>query len=410
MEEWSPARRVAFRFGFVLGALYLYPFPLGLIPKTDWLAEPLTRPFEWLVSWCATAVLGLDEPSFEMTGSGDSAAAYVNCLVLLVLAAAGAALWSALDRRRVAYPRLAAGAIVALRYYLAITLLSYAFAKLFQFPPPGPVRLDQRVGDMSPMGMLWTFMGSSQPYSLFAGGAEALGGVLLLWRRTYVAGALVAMAAMTNVVALNLCYDVPVKLYSAQLLLIAVVLFAPHARRVIGAVLGRAAPEVPPRPRRSPRFERARLAAKALVLVLIAASLYLQHDRSLQYRKPPHELHGIWVVEKLVVDGTERPPLLTDTGRWHKIYFTEFGATARPMDGPLVRLAATVDPARRTIAIKVDGDEVWRYTLSIDGDRATLVLDGTFRGKPLHAELRREPDPLLVTRGFHWIQETPFNR
>ena len=42
-------------------------------------------------------------------------------------------------------------------------------------------------------------------------------------------------AVMTNVVILNFCYDVPVKLYSSELLLMAVLLFAPHARRVIAA-------------------------------------------------------------------------------------------------------------------------------------------------------------------------------
>jgi hypothetical protein len=116
------------------------------------------------------------------------------------------------------------------------------------------------------------------------------------------------------------------------------------------------------------------------------------------------------VVDRLVLDGTERPPLLTDAGRWHKIYFSERGAAVRPMDGLLVRFVAKVDPAQRTIAIKLQDDEVWRYTLPTDGERATLVLDGTFGGKPVHAELRRESDPLLVTRGFHWVQEYPFNR
>jgi hypothetical protein len=407
---WSPARRVAFRFGFLFAALLVFPFPIGYVPKTDWLVQILNTPFDWLVSWCATGVLGLDEPSSQPTGSGDTTRAYVYHLVILALAVAGTAVWSALDRRRTAYPRLVAGAIVVLRYYLAFTLLTYAFAKLTQFPPPWPGRLDQRVGDMSPMGMLWTFMGSSQPYALFGGFAEGLGGVLLLWRRTHVAGALVAAATMTNVVALNFCYDVPVKLYSTQLLAIALVLLAPHARRLIGAVLGRATAEVPPRPRRSPRLERARLAAKALLLAVAAVQLYLMVDESRRWTPPRHELHGIWLVEKFALDGTERPPLVTDGERWHKVYFAQRFAGVRPMDGPVLRFIAKVDPARRTIEAKHKEDETWQYTLSAGAEPATLVLDGTFRGKRFHAELRREPEPLLVTRGFHWINEVPFNR
>jgi hypothetical protein len=32
------------------------------------------------------------------------------------------------------------------------------------------------------------------------------------------------------------------------------------------------------------------------------------------------------------------------------------------------------------------------------------------RTRLFYGALTREPDPLLVTRGFHWIQERPFHR
>jgi hypothetical protein len=413
---WSLERRLAFRFGFLVAALLIFPFPLGVVPWTDRLHEILTTPLDWLTSWTATGVLGLGELSTQPTGSGDTTAAYVQHLVIGVLAVIGTIVWSVLDRKRAAYPQLAAGAVVVLRYYLAFTLLGYAVAKLSQFPPTGPGRLDQRVGDMSPMGMLWTFMSASQPYTLFAGIVEAVPGLLLLWRRTYVAGALLAAMALGNVVALNFCYDVPVKLFSTQLFLIAVVLLAPHARRLIGALIGSATPEIPPRPRRALPVERARLAGKALLLAAAALSLLRQADQARTWRRPPrHELHGIWVVDKHVADGVERPPLVTDAERWNKLHFWTRGAGVRPMRGPVARFEAAVDPARRTITVKPDGkEETWTYTRGTtqaeDGERTTLVIDGVHGGKPFHVELHREPDPLLVTRGFHWINEVPFNR
>jgi len=41
--------------------------------------------------------------------------------------------------------------------------------------------------------------------------------------------------------------------------------------------------------------------------------------------------------------------------------------------------------------------------------RARARRDGAHLGKPFHAALHREPAPLLMTRGFHWINEAPWN-
>jgi hypothetical protein len=82
------------------------------------------------------------------------------------------------------------------------------------------------------MKLLWTFMGASIPYVIFTGAAEMLGGLLLAARRTTLLGALVCIGVLSNVVMLNFSYDVPVKLYSSHLLLMAVFLAAPDLRRL----------------------------------------------------------------------------------------------------------------------------------------------------------------------------------
>jgi hypothetical protein len=48
-----------------------------------------------------------------------------------------------------------------------------------QFPAPTQDRLMQSYGDSSPMGLLWTFMGASEPYTMFVGFAEMISGILL---------------------------------------------------------------------------------------------------------------------------------------------------------------------------------------------------------------------------------------
>jgi hypothetical protein len=73
--------------------------------------------------------------------------------------------------------------------------------------------------------------------------------------------------------------------------------------------------------------------------------------------------------------------------------------------------ALEVDPAAHTITVTIDSakqiKETWTYTRPAP-DR--LVIDCVHRGKKLHVRLHREPEGLLMTRGFHWINEVPYNR
>jgi hypothetical protein len=51
-------------------------------------------------------------------------------------------------------------------------------------------------------------------------------------------------------------------------------------------------------------------------------------------------------------------------------------------------------------------EDTWRYSRPTP-DR--LVIDGVHLGRSLHVALHRAPS-LLMTRGFHWINEVPFHR
>lgn len=410
---WSWPRLLGFRFGFLFAFQLVFPFPLGVIPRTEWLAEILARPWEWAVRGGA-ALLGVSAPDNVANGSGDTSFAYALTAVMLVVAALGAAVWTTLDRRR-AHPRLAAAMTVGLRYYLAFTMISYGVAKLSQFPAPGPMRLDERVGDMSPMGMLWTFMGSSQAYAFFAGAAEILAGALLLSRRTAVLGALVAVATLTNIVALNFCYDVPVKLFSTELLLMAVVIVLPHARRLVAAALGQATAATPQPAPLAPRWARLWLAARLALLGCGAYQLYQQVDQSLEWRTPPrHELAGSWIVDRHLVDGADLAST-APADRWHRVALDAYGARIAPLAGESLLAGLSVDAAAdtmsfRSAALGVTITDKLRYTLDPAASPPTLVLEGTWRDRPLRIELHRDLPPLLLTRGFHWVNEYPFNR
>ncbi len=416
-QDGGLARRIGFRFGVVFGALLIYPFPIDLLPRMDWLAKLLRTPLVWATQWFGQTMLGIPGLAPADNGSGDRTFDYVQLLVFAILGAVGAIAWSALDRRR-SYPRLAAAARVVLRYSLAHAMLSYGFAKIcrLQFGDLSPAALRTTVGECSPMGLLWRFMDYSAPYTVFGGLCEAIPGALLLWRRTAAIAAVMVIAVMTNVVMLNLSYDVSVKLYSTQLLVMAVLIALPDARRLLAAALGRATTEVPPRARMSPRRERVRQLAKAAFVLAVAVSLY----PTLGGRAAPgSEVYGNWVVDTLTADGVERPPLATDPVRWHDVSFSRGGLAIWRVSGDRdpqvtetrISYPYQLDAASHTLRVTIDPkkklEETWRYTRPAP-DR--LVIDGVHLGTSLHVTLHPAPEPPLLTRGFHWINEAPFSR
>ena len=112
----------------------------------------------------------------------------MELLCFLVLAALATIVWTLLDRKRQEYRTLHEWLRIYVRYALGFTMLGYGMDKVFalQFNSslPGPGRLAEPLGNYSPFALMWTFMGYSKPYTIFAGVGEVIGGVLLLFRRT----------------------------------------------------------------------------------------------------------------------------------------------------------------------------------------------------------------------------------
>src|SRR5581483_12004453 len=230
LPQWSLARRVAFRFAFAYFLLYCAPFPLNWIPYADRTGEWINALWHVVAVWAGAHVLHLSKPItiFE-NGSGDTTYNWVLVFCFLVIATAATVVWSILDRKRQSYDRLYRWSRLYLRLWLGGIMCSYGAAKVIQsqFPAPLLSTLIVPYGQHSPMGLLWTFMGASKPYNVFAGSAEMLAGILLLVPRSTTFGAVVCAAVMSNVFMLNMSYDVPVKLFSFHLLVAALILAGP---------------------------------------------------------------------------------------------------------------------------------------------------------------------------------------
>ncbi len=427
---WSLPRKIAFRFAFAYWALYCFPVPFGLMDAPAWMQTLPLKAWNALTVWTGRHVLHLASPAASHpTGSGDTLYDWVRLLCVAVLALLVTGLWSWLDRRRPDYERLQEYLRIYLRYVLAAIMLGYGVVKVFptQFSTPEGDQLLRTYGQSSPMGLLWTFMGASKAYTIFGGLGEVAGALFLLFRRTATLGAMIIAAVMTNVVMMNFCYDVPVKLGSSHMLLMALFLLLPVAGRLNGFLfLNRAMDPMPERvPFSNPWAERGSLVLKSLAIAyLVGGQFWDGYQGYREYGpvapKPP--LHGIYEVESFMANGQERPPLLTDGSRWRRVVFNRWGGfMVHFMDEKRRGAAADVDAGARVVKLKV-GDpatasEVGRFTFTQpDADHLELVgtwkLEGMADPGPLTVRLRRV-DPktfLLLNRGFHWVQEYPLNR
>lgn len=415
--RWSLAQRILFRFAFCYLVLYNLPFPLEYVP---YVGQGYQGFWNFVVPAVASQTFGV-EADVTPNGSGDTTYNYVQIYCFFIIALIATLIWSFLDRRRTQYARLDQWLRVYVRFALAAVMITYGAIKVIkgQFPDPSLDRLLQPYGQSSPMGLLWTFMGASAPYTIFAGLAELIPGLLLTLRRTALLGAVMSIAVMTNVVLLNFCYDVPVKLFSSHLVLMGLFLVLPHAGRLADLFLfNRPVEPVVHRP----LFQRrgldlaAKGLATVLVLVFTTYSLYSSYQGSKAYGdlapKPP--LYGVWNVEELVVDGVVRPPLVTDESRWRRVVFNYPGSIAiMNMNDERERYMLALDPVKGQMVFRSRTDQKWTSTLSYQKlGPQDLRMHGTFDGRKIQARLKRmdESQFLLTSRGFHWINEYPFNR
>jgi hypothetical protein len=83
------------------------------------------------------------------------------------------------------------------------------------------------------------------------------------------------------------------------------------------------------------------------------------------------------------------------------------------MDDSFDRFWAAIDSASRKIDLTKGEDKKWKATITYERPAPErLVLEGEMDGHRYRMQLRLTDHTkrLLVSRGFHWVQEYPFNR
>lgn len=253
--------KIRWFLGIWLGLFFLFlPFPFHLLPEIGATLSDTTLPITHWIS-------GISFDILEKTGNfSDSTHLFVQSLLLGILALP-IGLFLAKNEKTKSYLPLLSSIIACI---LAFFLLKYGLEKFtrLQFPIPPANLLYTPAGQMDKDMLFWTSMGTSSAYAWFMGTVEIAAGLLLLWRKTRIIGALFAVGIFANVFAINIGFDITVKLLSFALLLSAFYLLAPYLKNIICVLTN--APVTPVASAPFPIKGRWKRIAKGSVVALIA--------------------------------------------------------------------------------------------------------------------------------------------
>ncbi len=131
--------------------------------------------------------------------------------------------------------------------------------------------------------------------------------------------------------------------------------------------------------------------------------------RSIHERATP-PLYGVWQVEKFVRNGKEVPA--ADPAYWRRIAFDFPGSMLVELtDDTRDSFTTKYDPAAGTVSLGLPGQRRCRNEFHYAASEGHMTIGGRLLSDDLMVEMHRIDSGFLLThRGFHWINERPFNR
>jgi hypothetical protein len=430
-EPWPLWQRIAFRFFAAYFILEVSPLNwLSRIPGMGVVLGPIDDVETALIQWANTNFWHVRETLIMPNGSGDTSFGWAIQWTYLALAAVVCVVWSILDRKRTHYDRPLYWVRTIVRYWLATVALSYGIIKLFalQMPFPTLSNLATPLGDLLPMRLSWLFIGYSFPYQFFSGAMETIAGLLLLYRRTVLAGLFAATGAFVNVVMINLAYDVPVKIFSSNLLAGCLFLLALDSKRLLNLlVLNR---PVPPTRAWDPNWQRKwqrwlAIGAKAYMLWFFLWIPFKNgRARYIALQSPPPAgpfKVGMYDVTRFSLNGKDVPFANTDTLRWKDVIIdNNLGGSVNTQDEVFWKryhrgyFRYRPDTAAKTVAVwkisAIPRDSTFMFTMRYEvPDTNTIRWHTKIRNDSVLVEMKRMARHFQLTeRQFHWLSE--YNR
>lgn len=407
-EHWNSLSKIIFRVLFTYFVLYI------LLMFSNSLFE---TPFRWIGKEIFKINYQYDVSG---KGSGDHTFAYLTLFVTVVLTLIITIIWSVLDRKRKRYNKLLYWFLVFIRIVLIAAMLLYGFVKIFklQFPSASLTHLLDPLGDFSPMGLAWTYMGFSKGFNVFVGLMEVIGGLLLIPRRTQTLGSFIIIGVMTQVAMMNFCYDIPVKLFSIHLILMALVIFITDNRFLNVLIRNKAVDAyIYYHPVKSITYHKIIFWIKSIglfiLICLISFNFYTTESHRGNKRKKPL-LYGIWEASYFIKNGDTLQPLITDSYRWRYL-IVDFKdvATVKTMDDLKHHYKFKPDSTSQKIILHKSNAESEAYNFDYKNPNSeSLQLNGIIKSDTLNIIFTKvdHENFNLNSRGFNWINERPYNK
>jgi uncharacterized membrane protein YphA (DoxX/SURF4 family) len=398
----------------------MFPRPFSEIPGVATVFWVFTKPVEIATIWFGKTVLGLTIlEKIAVTGSGDTTFDYVNLLFTFSLSIVLTIVILLVSKKKNFQSWFHVTWIYA-RYYVGLFLILYGVMKFFngQFQPTRVERLEGTYGDSSPMGLLWTFMGHSSAYTFFGGFIEFVAGVLLLFRRTTIAGALMGFGVMLNVAAMNYCYDVPVKLFSSHLVLLSIFILSPYLGSLYRFFFKQESLQLKIEPMVfKQKWQRITHKVSKIVLIVFCAlalvMLIVEVNSDSGNTTYAESFNGSYEVKTFVKNGDTIPALESDTLRWNKVFMEDGDFVIKTMNAKKTFYSVKTDTIKHKVTITSykDSTAVFQFDYkklkNNDYQLQGVYLSDTLKLVWKH---RKKEDYELNKRGFHWINDYPFNR
>jgi len=410
MNDWTFPEKITFRFFSVFVLLFIisFSFPHYYLPDLGKFVAPL---FEPLVKFSANNIFGINHYASHLVS--DSTGLYVHVFNLFFIALIVCIIWSFLDKKK--YSVLFYWLLVVARYYLALQLFVYGFNKVFkwQFYLPEPNTLYTPLGNVPPDLLYWSTMGISRAYTVFLGIAEVLAACLLLFRRTTLFASLLSVVILINVLVINFSFDISVKVYSAFLLLLAILIVSPDVKRLFCFFFS---DKIKEHEKWKPVYASAKThniyrSVKTIVICFIlfdVLSIYFITTNFNDDKEPRPLFHGAYDVTLFVKNNDTLLPLSTDTYRWKRMFVHRRGyLITQFMNDEMQDYKLEYDTLHHKLIIEdYDTNEKTDFAYSETSD-TTLVLSGKMKNDSVNVYLKKiNIDALpLLQNDFHFTTD-----